>query len=125
VTDVLDSVGTMMAPLSMMVIGLQLTESKLGKVMLNRRFIAVALIRLAGLGGICFLALLPFYLNGLLSPLLVGVLTLNVLLPCATVPVMFAEEYGGNVKTAAEGTFLSTLFSIITIPIASVLLGML
>jgi predicted permease len=125
VTDVLDSVGAMMAPLSMIVIGLQLTESKLGKVLLNRRLIAMALIRLIGLGGLCFLALLPLYLNGLLSPMIVGAITLNVILPCATVPVMFAEEYGGNVKTAAEGTFLSTLFSIVTIPIASVLLGML
>jgi predicted permease len=125
VTDVLDSVGAMMAPLSMMVIGLQLTESKLGKVIRNGRLIAVVFIRLIGLGGICFLALLPFYLNGLISPMLVGVLMLNVLLPCATVPVMFAQEYGGNVKLAAEGTFLATLFSIITIPIAGVLLAML
>ncbi|MDR0596178.1 MAG: AEC family transporter [Clostridiales Family XIII bacterium] len=125
VTDVLDSVGAMMAPLSMMVIGIQLTESKFGKVMANRRLIAMALIRLIGIGAICFALLLPLYLNGVLPPLLVGVLLLNVLLPCATVPVMFAEEYGGNVKLAAEGTFLSTLFSIITIPVAGVLLGML
>jgi predicted permease len=54
-----------------------------------------------------------------------GVLTLNMLLPCATVPVMFAEEYGGNVKLAAEGTFLTTLFSMVTIPVSGVLLSML
>jgi predicted permease len=125
VNSVLESIGTMMAPLSMMVIGIQLTESKIRKVIMNRRLIAMALIRLIGLGGICFLALLPLYLNGIISPVLTGVLTLNVLLPCATVPVMFVQEYGGNVKTAAEGTFLSTLFSMITIPISGVLLSML
>jgi predicted permease len=38
---------------------------------------------------------------------------------------MFVEEYGGNARLAAEGTFLSTLFSIITVPIAGVLLSML
>jgi predicted permease len=122
VTDVLDTIGGMMAPLSMIVIGLQLTESKLGGIILNRRLIAMALIKLIGLGTLNFLVLFPFYMNGSLTPLLVGVLTLNVLLPCATVPVMLADEYGGNVKLAAEGTFLTTLFSMITIPIAGVLL---
>jgi predicted permease len=125
VTDVLDSVGSMMAPLSMMVIGIQLTESKLGKVLVNRRLIAMALIKLIGIAAIGFLVLLPFYLTGALPPLLVAVLTLNLLLPCATVPVMFAEEYGGNVKLAAEGTFLTTLFALVTIPVSGVLLSML
>ncbi|MDR0519816.1 MAG: AEC family transporter [Clostridiales Family XIII bacterium] len=125
VTDVLDSVGAMMAPLSMMVIGIQLTESKLSAVVADRRLIAMAAIRLIGLGGICFLLLLPLYMNGVLSSMLIGALLLNILLPCATVPVMFAEEYGGNVKLAAEGTFLTTLFSIITIPVVGVLLEML
>jgi predicted permease len=125
VTDVLDSVGAMMAPLSMMVIGLQLTESKIGGVITNGKLVAMSLIRLVGLGGLCFAIMLPFYLNGSIPSLLVGTLTLNLIFPCAAVPVMFAEEYGGNTKIAAEGTFLSTLFSIVTIPIAGVLLSML
>jgi predicted permease len=123
VTDVLDSVGSMMAPLSMMVIGLQLTESKIGNVITNGRLVAMSAVRLIGIGGLCLALLLPFYLNGSIPPLLVGVLTLNLILPCAAVPVMFAEEYGGNAKMTAEGTFLSTLFSIATIPIAGMLLS--
>jgi predicted permease len=123
VMDVLDSVGAMMAPLSMMVIGLQLTESKLGGVLSNRRLIAMTVIRLVALGVLFFLLLLPLYLNGVVPALFAGVLTLNALLPCATVPVMFAEEFGGNAKLAAEGTFLSTLFSIATIPVAGALLS--
>jgi predicted permease len=125
VTEVLDSIGSMMAPLSMIVIGVQLTESKISDVIRNGRLIAMSMIRLAGLGALCFAALIPLYLNGVISPMLTSIITLNVLFPCAAVPVMFAEEYGGNVKTAAEGTFLSTLFSIVTIPIAGVLLSML
>jgi predicted permease len=123
VADVLDSVGAMMAPLSMMVIGLQLTESKIGDVITNGRLVAMSAIRLIGIGGLCFALLLPFYLNGSIPPLLIGVLILNLILPCAAVPVMFAEEYGGNVKITAEGTFLSTLFSIATIPVAGMLLA--
>jgi predicted permease len=121
----LDSLGAMMAPLSMIVIGLQLTESKFSAVIMNRRLIAMTLIRLIGLGVLGFAILFPLYVNGVISPILLGILTLNLILPCAAVPVMFAEEYGGNVKIAAEGTFLSTLFSIVTIPIFGALLSML
>jgi predicted permease len=124
-TYTLDLLGAMMAPLSMVVIGLQLTESKLSEVIMNRRLIAMTLMRLIGLGGLGFVLLAPLYFNGLISSILVGILTLNLLFPCAAVPVMFAEEYGGNAKIAAEGTFLSTLFSIVTIPIFGALLSML
>jgi predicted permease len=122
VMAILDSIGGTMAPLSMMVIGLQLTESHLGKVILNRRLIIMSLIRLIGLGALSFIILLPFYRSGVISPMAMGVLTLNLMLPCAAMIAVFAEEYGGNVKIAAEGVFLSTLFSIVTIPVLSVLL---
>jgi predicted permease len=119
--DVLTSVGSMMAPLCMIVIGLQLTASKPRDVMLNHRFIIISLLRLIILPGLFFLILLPFHADRLM----VCVLTLNVMLPCATVPVALAEEHGRDVKLAAEGTFLSTLFSMITIPIGGVLLSFL
>jgi predicted permease len=57
--------------------------------------------------------------------LAVGVLTLNIMLPVAAVTVAFAEEHGRNAQLAAEGTFITTLFSMITIPVAAVLFSML
>ena len=117
--EVLDSVGSMMAPLSMMVIGLQLTASKPKEVIANHRLIIVSVLRLLILPGIALLVML--LLN--VDPLVTKVLTLNMMLPCGAVPVAMAEAYGRDSKLAAEGTFLTTLFSMITIPACGILLS--
>ena len=117
-TDVLSSVGAMMAPLCMIIIGIQLTESKPSQVILNKRLIFMCFLRLIFLPAVFFLAtnFLP------INRLIVCIVTLTILLPCAAVPVALTEEYGRNVKLAAEGTFLSTLLSMLTIPVFGILL---
>lgn len=116
--DVLDAVGATMAPLCMIVIGLQLTESKPSQVMTNHKLIIVCFLRLLVIPGIMFLVMLPFGID----PLVICIITLIAMLPCSAVCVALAEEYDNNPKLAAEGTFLTTLFSVITIPIIGVLL---
>lgn len=118
VNAVIDSLASMMFPLAMMTIGIQLTASKPREVMLNHRLNAMVVFRLAVIPLVTFLLLLPFGLDRLMA----GIIVLNVTFPCAAMPVALAEEYGQNVKLAAEGTFLSTLFSMISLPIAGVLL---
>ncbi|MDR0852559.1 MAG: AEC family transporter [Clostridiales Family XIII bacterium] len=120
IISVLDMLGSIMTPLSMMVIGIQLTESKVSDVLHNKKLILVSALRLIILPGLFFLAIvfLP------ISKMAIGVLTMNLMLPVAAVTVVLAEEYGRNVKLAAEGTFLSTLFSMATIPVAALLLSM-
>lgn len=118
INDVLDTVGAMMAPLCMMVIGLQLTESSPRKVMTNHKFIIISLFRLIVIPGIIFLAL--FLLKA--DPLVICIMTLNSMLPCSAICVALAQEYENDVKLAAEGTFLTTLFSIATVPVFGVLL---
>jgi predicted permease len=118
ITYILDMIGSMMAPLSMIVIGLQLTESRPSEVIKNRNLLWVSLLRLIVIPGVFFLAVLPIGFD----PQVLSVMMLFLALPCAAIPVVFAEEYGANAKLAAEGTFLSTLFSMISIPILSYLL---
>jgi len=118
ITDVLSSIGNVMAPLSMIVIGLQLTESKPKEVISNHRLIIISALRLLILPGIFLGVMLLLRID----PLITCVLTLNAMLPCATVPVVLAEAHGRDSKLAAEGTFLSTLFSMATIPIGGILL---
>lgn len=116
--DVLDSVGSMMAPLCMIVIGLQLTESSPTQVMTNHKLIIVSFFRLIIIPALMFT---PLYLLNV-DPLVICIMTLNAMLPCSAVCVALAEEYKNDVKLAAEGTFLTTLFSIATIPVIGVLL---
>jgi predicted permease len=117
--DLLDVIGGMMTPLSMIVIGLQLTESSPKRVMLNYKLIVMMLTRLVIMPA-CFIGVALLFD---FEPLLFGVLTLNIMLPCAALPVSLAEEYGADATRAAEGTFLSTLFSMATIPVAGIVLG--
>lgn len=117
----LSTIGAMMTPLSMIVIGLQLANSNIGEVAKNYRLLLMTVFRLVIIPLICFVLLLPFDIDNLI----VAIALLNFLLPSAAILVTITEEYGGNVKLAAEGTFLSTLFSLITVPIATILLTML
>jgi predicted permease len=123
--DVLDAVGSMMAPLAMMVIGLQLTSSKPRAVMTNHKLIIMCAIRLLVIPGLLFFMLLPFYHYRLITGIEIGIVTLSAMLPCATVSAVLAEEYGRNARLAAEGIFLSTLFSMLTIPVGGIFLSML
>ena len=125
ITEVLDTLGAMMAPLAMIIIGVQLSQSNPKELFLNKRLIIMSVLKLLILPGIWFVATLPFYMNGTFNPMMTGALVLNLMFPSATICSIFAEEYGADAKFAAEGVFLSTLLSMITLPIASVLLHML
>lgn len=118
INDVLDTVGATMAPLCMIVIGIQLTESSPRRVMMNHKLTIMSLLRLIILPALAFL---PMFLLKL-DPLVICIMTLNVMMPCSAACVALAEEYGRNAKLAAEGTFLSTLFSMGTIPVIGLLL---
>jgi predicted permease len=116
--DVFSSVGAMMAPLSMIVIGIQLAESSFRDVALNPRLIVVSALRLAVMPCLIFLLLELFDIDSLVR----CVLILSFAMPCAALPAVFAQEYGANAKLAAEGVFLSTMFSMASLPIACILL---
>jgi len=118
IDDVLSMMGATMAPLCMIVIGIQLTESNPLTVMTNHKLIVMSAFRLII---IPFLIFLPLYLMAV-EPLVICVMTLNAMLPCSAIAVALAEEYKNNVRLAAEGAFLSTLFSIATIPVIGILL---
>ncbi len=118
INDVLDMVGATMAPLCMIVIGLQLTESSPKQVMTNHKLIIVSFLRLILIPALIFIPLFIFNVD----PLVICIMTLNAMLPCSAICVALAQEYKNDVKLAAEGTFLTTLFSIATIPVIGVLL---
>jgi predicted permease len=116
--EVFSSVGAMMAPLSMIIIGIQLAQSSFREVALNPRLIVISAVRLAIMPFLVFLALGVIDIDSLLR----CVLVLSFAMPCAALPVVFAQEYGANAKLAAEGAFLSTMLSMASLPIACILL---
>jgi predicted permease len=116
--EVFSSVGAMMAPLSMIIIGIQLAQSSFRDVALNPRLILISAMRLVIMPILIFLLLELTTLEALIRCAII----LSFAMPCAALPVVFAQEYGANAKLAAEGAFLSTMFSMASLPIACILL---
>ncbi|MDR1496526.1 MAG: AEC family transporter [Clostridiales Family XIII bacterium] len=128
VADVLESVGATMTPLCMIFIGIQLTESSPRRLFANKRLLAVSILRLIVIPALFFVILLPLYLIGVpmsIDSLLLSAILINFMTPIGAALPPLAEIYGGSVKLASEGVFLSTLISMFTIPIICIFLGML
>ena len=107
-------------PLSLICIGFMLSSASLKKVIHSWRLLLISLIQLT---------LCPFVTYGLLRLIgfpdeVVVVCTLIQALPTATSLGLFAEKYGGRVEESSELVVISTICSIITLPlIIAILFG--
>ena len=53
------------------------------------------------------------------NELLCAVIMIMLATPAASMTVMLAQQYGGNVETASRSVALTTLLSVVTIPVVS------
>lgn len=116
--DFLNTVGGITIPLSMIIIGIQLAESKVGEVLGNKHIFQTLIIKLV---------ILPVVLFGILFWLPVNTLVFCIVIfamvmPSAAVTPVLSEIYGANTKLAAQIVFITTMCSLITIPIFSMIL---
>lgn len=105
-------------PVSTLVIGCSMAAYPLKDVLGNWRVYVITAIKLVVVPVIFFFVLRLFFTD----PLILGILTVMTALPSATSLVLLAHQYESDLKQASACLFLSTLFSMITIP---VLLGIL
>ncbi|MBN2260209.1 MAG: AEC family transporter [Clostridiales bacterium] len=110
--ETLIMVGNTTSPLSMMFIGFILTEVHLKELLGSFNLYLISLVRLLGLPAIFFLILRNF-----ISGEMLGVSVLLFGMPAAVNTAVIASRYGSNYKLASKIVFLSTLMSIITIPL--------
>jgi predicted permease len=121
--DALTMLGSLTIPLSLLAIGVQLGAISLSIRRLPTPLWGVVLARLV-VAPLATLALgLALSRVGLHLPQVTRMVVLLVAaMPVAIVCSVMAERYGGDSGLAAQGVFLSTLFSLVTVP-ALVLLG--
>lgn len=117
-TDAIGYVGNATTPLSIICIGYMLSQAKLKKVFKKWKLMLTAIIQLV-LG--------PLVTWGLLTLLqfpteVIQVCTLIQALPTATSLGLFAVKYGGNAGESSELVTISTLFSVVTMPLMALLL---
>jgi len=119
VLDTLDTVGSMVGPLAMLVVGMLIAEQDLKKMFVYRRVWLVALLRLIAVP----LIVIPFLkFSGLAGFAADGEMVLLVTLlavttPAATTLTQFAQVYDRDAQYACAINVLTTLLCIVTIPV--------
>ena len=117
-TDTVGLISQMTTPSSMLVIGSTLAAIPFRGVFTEKRIYPVALIKLIIIPVLTWLIFRLF----IHDPLMLGVLVMLAAMPTAANATMLSMVYGGNEELASKGIFLTTLFSIATIPLLILLL---
>ena len=111
--DTLNSVGSMTTPLSMIIIGSALAETRIRDIFNEFSIYYVTFLRLILLPLVTLLVLRLIGIQGI--PLVVSVVLVGM--PAAANTVVFSEKYDGDSVFASKAIFVSTILSMITIPI--------
>lgn len=113
-------IGTATTPLTMFVIGYQLASYPIKELLKDLQIYAVSLMKLLLVPLITWLMTLGWSID---MPLISHILIVGLAMPVASVSVIFTQQYQGDVFFATKGVLLSTLLSLLTIPVIAVLLN--
>ena len=120
-TSMIAIIGRMTTPVSMFIMGMRLATTKFGEVFGSVRPYATSLIKLVLMPAIALLILLPLPLPTEVKQ------TFYIICasPSASIVLNFSELVGKGQKDAAATVLLSTIISIITLPLMMLLLPLL
>lgn len=113
-----DYMGNMTIPLSMLLIGVSIAQEDLKQMFGDIRMYVFILIRMLLLPIAMIFLLRGFYGNDIVF----GVFILEMSMPVGSVITLFAKESGADSAYCTKGIVLTTLASIITIPVIGVFL---
>lgn len=114
----LELVGGMTTPIAMIVTGTSIAEINLREIFVGKVIYYTSFIRLIFIPVVVFIVLRFLGLRGIL----LGVCTLTTAMPGAAMTTVFAEKYEYNKSFASQCVFITTLLSLLTIPLMMSLL---
>ena len=118
ISQPLTMLGNITVPAALLIIGSSMSQLPLRSMLGNRTVYVTTLLRLAILPvGVHFLMRLLGF-----APLVVNINTLVIAMPVATYGTILCLKYGKDTTMITEVTFVTTLASIITIPLLVMLL---
>lgn len=118
INESISLLGSITTPLAMIVIGTFLAPLPFFEMLSDTRIWIISSIRLLAIPAVVFLLISPFVHD----PFLLGIPVLLAAMPVAANTVLLSEEYGVNAELASKGVFISTLLSLVTIPLISIFL---
>jgi predicted permease len=110
--DTASLLGRITTPAAMLIIGSTLASIPFKKVFTQWRLYPVTVIKLLIVPVVTWLVLRLFIHDALM----LGILVVLSGMPTATSATMISMEYGGNERLASTGVFITTLFSLASIP---------
>ncbi len=110
-------IGSCTTAMSMIVVGSILSEVDF-KAVFEKDSFYFSFIRLLGIPAFIFIVL---KLIGI-DPIVIGVSVLSSAMPAATVTAMLSQKYGRDSEFASKLIFVSTLLSLITLPVIAAIL---
>ena len=118
VGEALEFVGGITVPLSLMFVGSLLAGLPLGRLLASPRLWIMTAVRLLAM---------PMLLTPILrlmgaEAMILGIAVVQMAMPVAVNGSLLSMEYGGDAECMAQITFVSTLASIVTIPVIAALL---
>ncbi|MDE4908397.1 AEC family transporter [Methanogenium marinum] len=116
--DVFTLLGTTTTPLAMVVVGALLATMPIEGIFTDKKIWVITILRLCVIPLAVFLILRPF----VEGPFLLGIPVLLAAMPVAANAVMLAEEYHVDATIASKGVFLTTILSLITLPLITLLI---
>lgn len=118
VGECLAFVGNVTVPLSLLVVGSLLAGLPMGQVLKSPRLWCLSLLRLLVMPGVIFVILRAMGTE----PMLLGIAVIEMAMPVAINGSMLCLEYGGDTECMAQATLLTTVVSIVTIPLIAAIL---
>ena len=116
--EMLDFVGSITVPLSLLVVGSFLADIPAGKVFHSAKLWLLSAFRLLIMpAALCLILRIMGF-----DSLVLGIAVTQMAMPVAVNGTLLSMEYGGDTACMAQITFLTTLGSILTIPIVAALL---
>lgn len=112
-------VGNMATPLSLMVIGIEMTGISLASVRWDRDIIGVLVGRFLVCPA-CVLVLLPFIP---VTPMSAQVFTMQASMPAMTQMTVVAKSVGADVRYSTEVSFITVVMGIVIIPLYMFIIG--
>lgn len=117
VANAVNLFANMMAPVSMMIMGMQFSRIKLKELFSDYRVYVTSVIKLILSPILAFGLFHLFNLFIDISAIKLNVITMAAM-PAATLVMMFSAIYNSDTKSSAKAVLITTIFSIITIPLS-------
>lgn len=120
VKTIVSTLSNLTAPLSMMVIGASMAGIDLKKLFTDIKLLIFALLKLIAIP-VAGLYLLKIFIQ---DEMILGICMVMIATPVASMTAMLAQQYDGDYELASRGVALTTILSVITMPLVFTITGL-